>query len=632
MASSNMPSSIGAAPNDESFPALSASSPGVGGADMPNVQDVISSLQNFGWPDYSIFVSMLLACCGIGVYFGFVKKSHGEDEYLVGGRNMKTIPVSMSLVASFISGISLLGTPTEIYVYGTSYFCIGFGVIMVGFIMSNVYLPVFHDLKLTSTYEYLERRFDKKIRILGSLLFAIGIITWLPIVIYVPALAFNQVTGVNIHVVTPFVCVVCIFYTCVGGLRAVVWTDFVQTFIMFGAMLLIVIKGTSDLGGLSVVMRRNFDSGRIEIPTADWSPLTRHTIWSLVIGGCVHWLQISAINQNMIQRYLSLPTVAHARRALWTFIVGVLILIGICGYAGMLVYAWYHECDPLTTKLASAKDQLLPLLMMNILGDLPGLPGLFVAGVFSAALSSLSTGLNSMAAVVLEDFLKPFRKTDFSPKTTEILMKLTVLVLGVICTGLVFVVEKTGTHVLQLTTSLSAITSGPSLGIFSMGILVPWINANGALVGGLSGLAFMGWISLSAEAAIANGRIRFDEKPVSTEGCTYSFQHAENLLLMLSPETLLNDPEEGEPWAVYRLSYLWYTVAGTLVTMSIGLVVSIISSENIDKLDPALVAPFIRKYLSRPHQQQSPQLLRVKVPASNADKAGNETSEHASAL
>ncbi|XP_058800852.1 sodium-coupled monocarboxylate transporter 1 isoform X1 [Phymastichus coffea] len=539
--------------------------------DMPSVQDVIYSLQNFGIVDYSIFVAMLAACGCIGVYFGFFKRSRGEDEYLVGGRNMKTFPVSMSLIASFISGISLLGTPTEIYMHGTSYLCIGFGVVLVGFIMSNVFLPVFHDLRLTSTYEYLEKRFDKKIRILGSVLFAIGIITWLPIVIYVPALAFNQVTGVNIHVVTPFVCVVCIFYTCVGGLRAVVWTDFVQIFIMFGAMILIVVKGTSDLGGFSTVLRRNFDSGRLELPTADWSPLTRHTIWSLVVGGCVHWLQISAINQNMIQRYLSLPSVEHARRALWTFIVGVLLLIGTCGYAGMLVYAWYHECDPLTTKLARAKDQLLPLLMMNVLRDLPGLPGLFVAGVFSAALSSLSTGLNSMAAVVLEDFVKPFRTRPFSPKTVDRLMKLTVLVLGVLCTCLVFVVEKTGSHVLQLSMSLSAITSGPSLGVFAMGVLLPWINANGALVGGLSGLSFMGWISLSAEAAIASGRIRFDEKPVSVEGCTYSFHQAENLLLLLPPETLLNDPEEGEPWAVYRLSYLWYTVAGTLVTMSVGL-------------------------------------------------------------
>ncbi|XP_071876026.1 sodium-coupled monocarboxylate transporter 1 isoform X1 [Bombus fervidus] len=576
--------------------------------DMLTVQEVSEMMRSFGIWDYAVFAFMLVACGFVGIYFGFIKKSSGEDEYLVGGRNMKTFPVSLSLIASFISGISLLGTPTEVYVHGVSYLCIGFGVIIVGFVTSGIYLPIFHELRLTSTYEYLEKRFDRKIRTLGSILFLIGIMTWLPIVIYVPALAFNQVTGVNVHVVTPFVCIVCIFYTCVGGLRAVVWTDFIQTFIMFGSMILIVVKGTSDVGGFSVVIGRNLESGRLELPTADWSPLTRHTIWSLVVGGFFHWLQVSVINQNMIQRYLALPTLKSARRALWTFIVGVLILIGICGYAGMLIYAWYHECDPLTTKLAGAKDQLLPLLVMNILNEFPGLPGLFVAGVFSAALSSLSTGLNSMAAVVLEDFVKPFRKTPLSPRAADILLKLTVVVLGATCVALVFVVEKTGSHVLQLSMNLSSITSGPSLGIFSMGILLPWVNAKGALIGGLSGLGFMGWISLSAEAAIASGRIKFDEKPVSTEGCYYSFPQVENLMLLEPPDTILDGDEFlPEPLALYRLSYLWYTVTGALVTMTIGLVVSLISSEKVEKLDPMLLAPFIRKLLKisgkEPHQE-----------------------------
>ncbi|KAH0550205.1 sodium-coupled monocarboxylate transporter 1-like [Cotesia glomerata] len=566
---------------------------------QPTVDEVSSSMQIFGIVDYVIFTLMLVSCGGIGIYFGFIKKSTGEDEYLVGGRNMKTIPVSLSLIASFFSGISLLGIPTEIYVHGTSYLFIAFGVILVGFTMSSIYLPVFHELKLTSTYEYLERRFDRKVRILGSTLFSIGIMLWLPIVIYVPALAFNQVTGVNVHIVTPFVCIICIFYTCVGGLRAVVWTDFVQAFIMFGAMLLVVIKGTADVGGLGVVLQRNRDSDRLELPMTDLSPSTRHTIWALVIGGFVHWLQSAAINQNMLQRYMSLPNLYEAKKALWIFIVGAVALIGVCGYSGLLIYAWYHECDPLTTKLVNAKDQLLPLLVMDVLGQFPGFPGLFVAGVFSAALSSLSTGLNSMAAVIFEDFIKPFRKTPFSTRTADILMKLTVVILGVVCVGLVFVVEKAGTHVLELTITMSAVHSGPSLGIFSIGILLPWVNAKGALIGGLCGLGFMGWVTFSAQAAIASGNIISDEKSVTTEGCTYWFQQAENLLLAVPPDSVFETTDDGssETWAIYRVSYLWYTVTGALVTMSIGLIVSIISSESVNKLDPKLVAPFLRKYL-----------------------------------
>lgn len=144
---------------------------------IPTVEQVSQSMQNFGLPDYALFILMLVLCGGIGIYFGFVNKSSGEAEYLVGGRNMKTFPVSLSLIASFISGISLLGTPTEIYVHGVTYLFVGGGVVLMGIVMTTVYLPVFHDLKLTSTYEYLERRFDKKTRLFGSILFTIGLVS-----------------------------------------------------------------------------------------------------------------------------------------------------------------------------------------------------------------------------------------------------------------------------------------------------------------------------------------------------------------------------------------------------------------------------------------------------------------------
>lgn len=94
-------------------------------------------------------------------------------------------------------------------------------------------------------------------------LFQIG---YLPIVIYVPALAFNQVTGVDIHIITPIVCVICVFYTCVGGIKAVVWTDVVQTFSMFGALLLVAVKGSYDIGGMGVVFQKALDTQRIEPP------------------------------------------------------------------------------------------------------------------------------------------------------------------------------------------------------------------------------------------------------------------------------------------------------------------------------------------------------------------------------
>lgn len=113
---------------------------------------------------------------------------------------------------------------------------------------------------------------------------------------------------------------------------------------------------------------------------------------------------------------------------------------------------------------------------MDILGDLPGLSGVFVAGIFSAALSSLSTCLNSMSAVILEDFVKPFTTSPLNMRAINWILRSVVVIVGLICLILVGIVEKMGT-VLQLTMSLEAITNGPLLGIFTIGILMPWINS-----------------------------------------------------------------------------------------------------------------------------------------------------------
>ena len=133
----------------------------------------------------------------------------------------------------------------------------------------------------------------------------------------------------------------------------------------------------------------------------------------------------------MIQRYISLPTQAAAKKALHINIVGLSVLVSFCCYNGLLIYATYHDCDPLSTGLAKAKDQVSPLFTMQLLKNIPGMSGLFIAGIFSASLSSLSTSLNSIAAVILEDFFKPkVGEPPLSARKTGFLMRATVFLFG----------------------------------------------------------------------------------------------------------------------------------------------------------------------------------------------------------
>ncbi|KAL5274149.1 hypothetical protein ACFFRR_000734 [Megaselia abdita] len=567
-----------------------------------SVQDISSSLQRFGWADYFVFVFMLVVCAGIGVYFGFVEKRKKNEkkerdvedrrgsealDYLVGGRKMKVIPVSLSLVASFVSGISLLGTSTEIYVYGTQYAFILITIVIAGFISWYIFLPVFVNLQLTSTYEYFELRFGRSLRLVGSIIFFFDMITWLPITAYVPALTFNQVTGINIHIITPIVCAICIFYTCVGGLKAVVWTDTFQSFIMFGSMILIMVKGTLDAGGLETVWQRNYDGGRLVLPDLTLDPTVRLSILAVLIGGTVHKTQSTAINQIIVQRFMSLPTKEDCKKCLYIFIFLLILLTGSCVYVGLILYATYYDCDPVASGLAQHRDQMVPLLVADLLQALPGMSGLFVSAVFSASLSSMSTGLNSMSAVILEDFIKPFRSKPLSERQVHYLLRLTVVLFGIAIISLVFIVEKLG-MVLQLATTLGAVTHGPMMMIFFLGICVPWVNSKSMLTGAITGFLLMTWICMKAQFAIYTKEMTFPTKNISVEGCTYDFEYKNVTPIYTEPT------EKG----LHHMSFMYYTLAGFLVTGLATILGSFLFGLNDTSIvDKKLIATFVHKFM-----------------------------------
>ncbi|XP_053681280.1 sodium-coupled monocarboxylate transporter 1-like [Anopheles nili] len=565
------------------------------------VAEVSESLQRFGVADYIVFVGSLLICVIIGVYFGWkdwrfqrkrkhnVRRGSEALNYLVGGRKMKIFPVAMSLIASFISGIAVMGASTETYLHGTQFCFVFTAIILMAFSMNFIFLPVYQGLDITSAYAYLQLRFDRRIRLLGSGLFTLATLLHLPIVIYVPALAFNQVSGVNVHIVSTSVCMVCIFYTLVGGIKAVVWTDVIQMFIMIGALILIVVKGTSDIGGVGVLIQRNMASGRIEAPSLSLDPTERHTIWAIFIGGGSFWMAKNAIHQMMIQRYLALPSFKDAQKALICFTIGMILLLMTCFYNGLLIYATFYDCDPLTTGLAKAKDQLLPVLLMKVLGNYPGLAGLFISGIFSASLSSLSTGLNSLSAIVLEDFVKPFVKNGLSERSTRYIMRGTVLIFGIIAVVLVLVVEKLGT-VLQLSMSLVPISLGPLLGLFLIGMLLPWVDSSSALYGAISGLITMSYIVIRAQFAVAANEMPIPGKPVSVEGCEYEFEPPAGYNITTVIPSL---PIEK---SLHHVSYLFYTFIGAATTVLVGsITATVLRRQQLSKLDPLLIAPFVRK-------------------------------------
>ncbi|CAB3364425.1 Hypothetical predicted protein [Cloeon dipterum] len=264
---------------------------------------------------------------------------------------------------------------------------------------------------------------------------------YIPVVIYVAALAFSQVTGINVHLVTPVTCIVCIFYTTMGGMRAVVWTDALQTVVMVSAMIFVMVLGAAKLGGWGQVWEINEAGGRLQFFNMDPDPFQRQTFWTALIGIYFMFLADCAIGQSFVQRYLSVPDQTTAIKTVWIFAIGLSVTLLLSVANGLLLYASYAGCDPVLAKRASKPDQLLPLFVMDVAGHIPGFVGLFVAGVFSAALSSMSTGLNSLSGVLVSDLLSNVLSKKIS---TGYWLRIVTAVVGFVCVALVYVVENMG--------------------------------------------------------------------------------------------------------------------------------------------------------------------------------------------
>lgn len=564
----------------------------------------MSSLENladrFQWPDYLVFSLMLAVSAVIGIIYGCFGKKQDTQEFLMAGKSMTTFPVAMSLIASFMSAITLLGTPSEVYQFGFIYWLIGFSYVAVMPAAAYLYFPVFHKLQVTSAYEYLEKRFDRSVRWLGSGVFIIQMSLYMAIVVYAPALALAQVTGFNVYISVSLICFVCIFYTTLGGMKAVLWTDALQTVIMYASMMFVIIKGAVDVGGFEYVWEKNVESGRAQLVDFDPDPTTRHTFWTLIVGGYFTWITIYGVNQAQVQRYLSVQTKQMAINALYINLVGLFILMITCAFGGMVVYAKYADCDPISAGVVSKGDQLFPLFVMDTLGEFRGLPGLFVAGIFSGALSTVSSGMNSLAAIVLEDYIKGGCWPDISENTATWMSRGLSLFFGLLTFALVFVAEQLG-NILSAALSIFGMVGGPLLGLFTLGMFFPWANKRGAFVGGIVSLIFLFWIGIGHQVAKAKGQIVSNPMPTSIAGCealnittnlttvgtTIATTIATTLTSTDVPET---DP--GEPLGIYRLSYMWYSATGCFTVIVVGMIVSFFTGlQDVKTLNPEYLSP-----------------------------------------
>ncbi|CAB3364426.1 Hypothetical predicted protein [Cloeon dipterum] len=381
-----------------------------------------------------------------------------------------------------------------------------------------------------------------------------------------------------------------------GGMRAVVWTDALQTVVMVSAMIFVMVLGAAKLGGWGQVWEINEAGGRLQFFNMDPDPFQRQTFWTALIGIYFMFLADCAIGQSFVQRYLSVPDQTTAIKTVWIFAIGLSVTLLLSVANGLLLYASYAGCDPVLAKRASKPDQLLPLFVMDVAGHIPGFVGLFVAGVFSAALSSMSTGLNSLSGVLVSDLLSNVLSKKIS---TGYWLRIVTAVVGFVCVALVYVVENMGV-ILQGMHSLNGITSGTMLGLFLLGIFCPKANSKGALVGSAVSLCSLGFIVFGAQYSRNTGSLVDNVLPVSVDNCTFTT----NFTLSQS-DGLKQESEEA--WLIFKISFRYYTLLGVLIVLIVGNLVSIFSDSQDIKDKPInrdLFCPLVHRFLPNKAEEE----------------------------
>uniref|UniRef100_A0A8C1MK21 Solute carrier family 5 member 12 n=1 Tax=Cyprinus carpio TaxID=7962 RepID=A0A8C1MK21_CYPCA len=548
------------------------------------MEDKSHTVGTFQVGDYAVFAALFVVSSGIGVFFAIKeRKKASSKEFLVGGRQMSCGPVALSLTASFMSAVTVIGAPSDVYRYGASYVIFGVAYTFVVFLTAELFLPVFYRSGITSTYEYLELRFCKLVRVAATLIYIIQTILYTGVVVYAPALALNQVTGFDLWGSIFATGIVCTFYCTLGGLKAVVWTDAFQMVVMVVGFLTVLIQGASRAGGIESVWSTAHTGGRMDVFDFDVNPLRRHTFWTLSVGGTFTWLGIYGVNQSTIQRCISCKTEGHARWALYLNLLGLWIILFCAVVSGLIMYTFYSRCDPWSAGSVSAPDQLMPYFVMEILGAFPGLPGLFVACAFSGTLSTVAASINALATVTYEDFVSQCYR-DLSNRAANWISKALCVVFGVACTTMAVAASYMG-GIVQAALSIHGMCGGPMLGLFSLGILFPVTNLKGAVGGLIVGITLSFWVGVGAFIYPAPSN---NTRPLelSTAGCNFNLTADGSNQTSVSVSALTSDRYWlADSW--YSMSYLYYSAVGFIGTVAAGLLITLLTGP----MDPKKIKP-----------------------------------------
>ncbi|TWT93312.1 sodium:solute symporter family transporter [Stieleria varia] len=442
----------------------------------------------FGVINYGVLFGYLAAMVGIGVYF--TKRNRNTDDYFRGGKRIPWWAAGCSIFATMLSSLTFTGIPSKSFAQDWVYSIGNFTIPVVAIVAVYVALPFFRRIDVTSAYEYLELRFNRSVRWFGSASFVLFHLFRMAVVMSLTGLALAVATPLTPVQSVLLMGVLSIVYCTLGGIEAVIWTDTVQTFVLLGGAVLaaaLLINGTD--GGLTGWIQSGSSGDKFNI--ANWHVDPRSAqlaLWVVVVGAIGQNISSYTSDQAVVQRYMTTADQRLAARSIWLnaflAIPATILFFGI----GTGLYAFYQS-HPERLDPGITTDQIFPLFIAT---EMPiGIAGLIVAGIFSAAQSTVSTSMNSTATTVVTDFLEPLEwfKSDRGYLIAARVLTVMIGVLGTLL-GLVFV-DPSIKSLFDTFIQVIGMFMGVLGGLFVLGALTRRGNAAGALIGAITGATSM---------------------------------------------------------------------------------------------------------------------------------------------
>ena len=462
------------------------------------------------WLIVALYAASTLA---LGWYFG--RGQTDTKEYFVGSGRMNPILIGVSLFATLLSSITYLAIPEEVVgkgpAYLSSYIAYPFVFLVVGFLI----LPVYMRQRVSSAYELLEERLGLSVRLLGGVMFLVLRLVWMSLLVLKTAEALAGMIGASeskVPVIVVITVAFAITYTSLGGLRAVVITDLMQTVLLYGGSLLVIGTITVKMGGFEWFPTEWQSDTWDSQPFFSFDPATRVTVVGSILSVFLWTACTSAGDQVSVQRFMATEDADSARRAIAIQLIVAIIVGATLGLVGLALVGYFQANPELLPNGWTLRGQAKDILPHFIREHLPPVvTGLVVSGLFAAAMSSIDSGVNSITAVVTNDFRGRFGSKPDTDAQRLRFARLLAVGIGFLVVSMSMIIQFIPGNIMTVTNKTVNLLTVPIALLFFFALYVPFAHARGVWVGAICSVivaaliafsGFFSWLFFGADPEI----------------------------------------------------------------------------------------------------------------------------------